>query len=158
MPGRIVDMNEATVTTPTDREVVITRTFNAPRAVVFEAWTKPEHVKHWWDPSGTPLERCEIDLRVGGEFQFVNREHGQMFGGIYREITPPERLTFTTHVPTLRGEVTGKLVFRERERKTTVVLTMECKSAADRDALLAMRVDAGTVRTLENLAAYVEQR
>ena len=164
MPGRSDDnllmtpTKEATVTTPSDRQVVITRTFNAPRSVVFDAWTKPEHVTQWWDPSGKPLERCEIDLRAGGEFQFVNRGSEHVFGGIYREITPPERLTFTTHVGGLRAEVTGRLQFREHEDKTTVVITMECKSQADRDALLAMRIDAGTVRSLENLAAYVESR
>ena len=158
MPGRSADNQlEATVTTPTDRELVITRTFHAPRSAVFDAWTKPEHVTHWWDPSGTPLERCEIDLRVGGEFRFVHRESGHVFSGVYREITPPDGLTFTTLVPTLRAEVTGRLRFREREGKTTLVMTMECKSRGDRDALLGMRIDAGTVRTLDNLAAYVEE-
>jgi uncharacterized protein YndB with AHSA1/START domain len=51
-----------TVTTPNDREIVLTRIFDAPRAIVFEAWTKDEHVRHWWDPSGVPLSVCEIDL------------------------------------------------------------------------------------------------
>ncbi len=162
MPGSSADdlqmmhANEATVATPNDREVVITRNFRAPRAVVFDAWTKPQHVTQWWDPSGTPLKQCDIDLRAGGEFRFVHRDSEHVFSGVYREIAPPDRLTFTTRVPTLRAEVTGRLVFRERDGKTTLVMTMECKSAADRDALLAMRIDAGTVRTLENLAAYLE--
>ena len=148
-------MDEATVTTPSERELVITRSFNAPRAVVFEAWTKPEHVTHWWDPSGAPLADCEIDLRVGGEFRFVNVGSGHAFAGVYREIAPPERLVFTSKSAS-GGEITGRLEFREQEGRTSFVLTMECASRADRDALLAMKIDAGTVRTLQNLAAYLE--
>jgi hypothetical protein len=62
----------AKVTTLSDREIVITRVFDAPRSIVFEAWTKAEHVVHWWDPSGAPLSVCEIDLRPNGAFRFVN--------------------------------------------------------------------------------------
>src|SRR3954471_6577260 len=61
------------VTLPSDREIVITRSFDAPRALVFEAWTRPEHVAQWWDPSGAPLAACEIDLRPNGAFRFVNQ-------------------------------------------------------------------------------------
>jgi uncharacterized protein YndB with AHSA1/START domain len=64
-----------TVTTPTDHEIVLTRIFDAPRAVVFEAWTKAEHVANWWDPSGVPLSVCEIDLWPNGAFRWVNRVH-----------------------------------------------------------------------------------
>ena len=62
----------ATITLPSDREIRLVRLFNAPRHLVFEAWTKPEHVKHWWDPCGRPLAICEIDLRPRGTFRFVN--------------------------------------------------------------------------------------
>ena len=74
-----------TVTTPTDREIVLTRIFDAPRAVVFEAWTKAEHVANWWDPSGVPLSVCEIDLRPNGAFRWVNSgsRNGTLF---YRHI------------------------------------------------------------------------
>ena len=148
---------QAVVTTPNERELVITRTFHAPRAVVFDAWTRPEHVKQWWDPSGAPLERCEIDLRAGGEFRFVHRESGHAFSGVYREITPPESLVFTTLVGPQRAEVTGRLVFEEAKGGTKLVMTMSCPSAEVRDLLLALRIDAGTVRTLQNLAAYLER-
>ena len=67
------ESNRATVATPSDREIVITRTFDAPRPVVFDAWTKPEHVAQWWDPSRVPLTVCEIDLRPNGAFRFVHR-------------------------------------------------------------------------------------
>ncbi len=89
----------ASVTTPSDREIVITRAFDAPRTVVFDAWTKAEHVAHWWDPSGAPLAVCEIDLRPTGAFRFVHGGPDGMkhsFAGIYREISAPARLVFTT--------------------------------------------------------------
>src|SRR4051812_21307249 len=66
----------------------------APQAV-FHAWTQPEQVSRWWDPSGAPLVRCDIDLRVGGAFTFLGEGHSQMpFCGTYREIGPPRRLAF----------------------------------------------------------------
>jgi uncharacterized protein YndB with AHSA1/START domain len=93
---------KASVTTPTDYQIVITRKFDAPRDVVFEAWTKPEHVTEWWDPSGAPLAVCEIDLRPGGTFRWINRGHvGEEFPfqGIYREIVAPGRLVFAVRIP-----------------------------------------------------------
>src|SRR3954462_11598647 len=67
----------------------------ANQSAVFEAWTKPEQVTQWWDPDGEPLESCEIDLRPGGAFRFVNRGgHSMPFAGVYREIVPPTGLVF----------------------------------------------------------------
>ena len=152
-------MDEATVTTPTDRRIVITRRFEAPRARVFEAWTKPEHVSQWWDPSGAPLASCEIDLRPGGKFRFVNQgSHAPEFTGTYLQIAPPERLVFTTHVGPLSGATTGTVDLRDSSGGTDLVITMECASAADRDAMLKMGVHEGTVQTLANLAAYLAKR
>jgi uncharacterized protein YndB with AHSA1/START domain len=150
--------NTAKATTPSDREIVITRMFNAPRTLVFEAWTRPEHVARWWDPGGEPLSSCEIDLRPNGVFRFVNRgpdgvEHP--FTGTYHEISAPERLVFTTRVSPSGNESVGTLVFTEHQGTTTLTMTIACKSKADRDAMLAMRIDAGTVRTLDNLAEYL---
>ena len=147
--------DEAAVTLPSDREIVITRAFDAPRALVFEAWTRPEHVTQWWDPSGAPLEACEIDLRPGGAFRFLNAGGmGHAFAGAYREIEPPSRLVFATRSPS-GGESLGTLEFAARGERTMLTMTMRCETKADRDALLAMRVDAGTVRTLENLGRYL---
>src|SRR5258708_12730022 len=86
------------IMTPTEREIVITRIFDAPRAVVFEAWTNAEHAAHWWDPSGLPLAVCEIDLRPNGAFRWGRRApHGReahTFTGIYLEIVPPQKHAF----------------------------------------------------------------
>ena len=142
------------ITTPGDRQIVITRLFDAPRALVFEAWTKAEHVARWWDPSGVPLAVCEIDLRPTGTFRWVNRApdggEGHAFCGTYREISPPARLVFGSS-----PDQFATLVFTEEGKKTRLTMTIECATRQERDALLQMRVDAGTAQTLENLAAYL---
>ena len=145
----------AKVTTPSDCEIVITRVFDAPRTIVFEAWTKAEHVVHWWDPSGAPLSVCEIDLRPNGAFRFVNAgpEGAKYpFTGIYSEIAPPERLVFTTQNSSSGAE----LIFSEHEGKTTLTMTIRCASRDERDALLKMGVDVGTIQTLDNLDQYLK--
>lgn len=141
----------------TDREIVLTREFDAPRAVVFEAWTKAEHVAKWWDPTGVPLSSCEIDLRPNGAFRWVNRAHGEhhVFAGRYREITPPERLVFEVDFfPTSPAPVTT-LSFVEHGGKTTLTLTIRCASPEDRAAMLQMGIDVGTGMTLQNLSEYL---
>ena len=150
------NQSSAQVTLPSDREIVIVRRFDAPRALVFEMWTKAEHVTNWWDPSGAPLAACEIDLRPGGAFRFVHGggQSGHAFTGTYREIEAPSRLVFTTPSPT-GGASVGTLAFNAVGESTLLTMTIACASKADRDALLAYRVDAGTVRTLENLAEYL---
>jgi uncharacterized protein YndB with AHSA1/START domain len=147
------------VTMPTDCEIVLTRIFDAPRAAVFEAWTKVEHVKHWWDPSGVPLSACEIDLRPNGAFRWVNSAHGgeHSFAGTYREISAPERLVFTVKMFPSRPDPRATLVFTEEGSKTKLTMRIECNSIEDRDALLQMRIDVGTGRTLDNLAEYLER-
>jgi len=149
-------IGSVTVVTPGDRQIVVTRSFDAPRALVFDAWTRAEHVAQWWDPSGVPLAVCEIDLRPNGAFRWVNRSpgggEGHTFTGIYREIVPPERLAFSS--PSSPEQV-STIVFTAEGKKTKLTLTIQCASKEERDALLQMRVDAGTARTLENLAAYL---
>jgi uncharacterized protein YndB with AHSA1/START domain len=151
------DASSTTITLPSDREIRLVRVFNAPRLLVFDAWTKPEHVKHWWDPSGRPLAVCEIDLRTGGGFRFVNatpQGPGHAFTGIYREIIPPERLVFGSPTPA-GAESLGRLEFREQAGRTILTLTMEAPSKEARDSMLRMRVAAGTARTLDNLSDYL---
>jgi len=151
----------ANVTLPSDRAIVITRVFDAPRAVVFDAWTQPEHVAQWWDPRRKPLAVCEIDLRPGGSFRFVNQGVDGLqhpFVGVYREIAPPSRLVFTTRVGPSAAECVGTIHFEESEGKTILTLTMECARKEDRDAMLRMRIDVGTVQTLSNLGEYLGTR
>ena len=151
----MTDIGPVTITTPGESEIVITRYFDAPRALVFEAWTKAEHVARWWDPSGLPLAVCEIDLRTKGAFRWVNRSpdggEGYSFAGIYREIEPPEKLVFASS----SGPGHSTLIFTEEGKRTKLTITIECATRQDREALLQMRVDAGTAQTLENLSAYL---
>ena len=90
--------NQLKVTLPTDTTILLEREFDAPRHLVWDAMTKPEYVKQWWGPRGYTLPSCEIDLRVGGEWRYVSRAQDgseYLFRGMYREITPVERLSYT---------------------------------------------------------------
>jgi uncharacterized protein YndB with AHSA1/START domain len=134
--------------------IVLTRILAAPRAQVFEAWTQPEHVRCWWDPAGLPLAECEIDLRPGGAFRFVNRNSSGAyeFAGIYREIAPPDYLIFEA-----MGAI-GRVILEEIGGKTRLTVRIECSSASELDHYLKMGVDAGTAKTLDNLVGYVGAR
>ena len=130
-------------------KILLTRTFAAPRQQIFEAWTQPEHVACWWDPAGVRLVECEIDLRPGGAFRFVNQGSNHPFSGIYREIAPPEQLIFE-----VMGS-TGRVVLKEVGAKTLMTVTIECGSPAKLDQFMKMGVDVGTSQTLDNLVAYI---
>jgi uncharacterized protein YndB with AHSA1/START domain len=152
------NIEAATVATPNDREIVITRLFDAPRARVFAAWTEAEHVAHWWDPSGAPLATCEIDLRPNGAFRWVHRAatgEGHAFTGVYLEIAAPEKLVFAVQMFASSPAPITTLLFAEEGNRTKLTIAMACKTKKDRDALLQMHVDSGTAQTLENLAAYL---
>ncbi len=148
------EYRSAQVTLPSDTEILIVRDFAAPREVVFEAWTKPEHVAQWWDPSRQPLASCDIEFRPNGAFRFVPHGSKPPFTGRYRDIVPPERLVFSTVVAPSGAESIGTLLFEERDGHTRLRLTIACASKTDRDALLEMRVAAGTAQTLESLNDY----
>jgi uncharacterized protein YndB with AHSA1/START domain len=131
----------------------LARVFDAPRAQIFEAWTKPEHVACWWDAAGEKLATCEIDLRAGGAFKFVSKGHPEMpFAGTYREIAPPDRLVFEAL------GATGRVVLRDVAGKTHMTVEIECRSADQLAQYLQMGVDVGTSQTLDNLVAYARGR
>lgn len=131
--------------------IVLKRILDGPREQVFEAWTRPEHVRCWWDPSGKPLKSCEIDLRPGGAFRFVadGVNNAPPFSGVYREIVPPERLVFEA-----LGAL-GSVILAEAGDRTELTVTIRCSSEAHLAQFLAIGIDAGTAQTLDNLAAYV---
>ncbi|KYF74384.1 hypothetical protein BE17_08515 [Sorangium cellulosum] len=139
-----------------DREVVITRTFAAPRRLVFEAMTKPEHVKRWYGLRVLTMSVCEIDLRVGGRWRYVLRapdgsEHG--FTGVYREIARPERVVCTENYEPLGPghEMVVTATYDERDGKTTLTSRIVYQSQADRDAHLQSGMEAGMRETFERL-------
>lgn len=145
----------ATVTLPSDREIVITRVFDAPAHLVFDAMTKPEHVKRWWGPRGTTLSVCEIDLRVGGKWHFVSRaedgtEHG--FHGEFREIVPPEWVVQTwVYEPMPDAETVETMTLVEKDGKTTMTTTVLHKSKENRDGHLSSGMEDGMQQTFDRL-------
>ena len=120
--------NETTVKQKSEREVVITRTFNAPARIVFEAWTKAEHMQRWWVPksAGITLLSCEIDLRTGGGYRFVFKHpvvagETMAFFGTYVEVTPHSRLVWTNDESGDQGQL-STLTLEEHDGKTRIVL------------------------------------
>jgi uncharacterized protein YndB with AHSA1/START domain len=148
------------VTTPTDREVVLTRVFDAPRDMVYDALTKPELLKRWFGPRGWSLVVCEVDLKVGGKWRFVlSGPGGRQMGmyGAYRELVRPERTVHTENFDDYPGEsvVTGMLV--EREGKTTLTSTVLCESKEIRDAVLKSGMEHGAAESYDRMAELLAE-
>ena len=147
------------IATPTDREVVMTRVFDAPRQLVFDALTKPALVKRWLlGPPGWSMPICEIDLRVGGKYRFVwrhDRNGTEMgMGGVYREIKAPERIVSTEKFDEAwyPGEAVGTLVLIERGGTTTLSNTMRYESREAREAVLKSGMEKGVAASYDRLA------
>ncbi|HEX6900750.1 MAG TPA: SRPBCC family protein [Thermoanaerobaculia bacterium] len=157
--------NTLKITTPSDREIVMTRDFDAPRDLVFEALTKPELVKRWLlGPDGWSMPVCEIDLKVGGTFRYVWRRDadGSEMGmsGVYREIVAPERIVSTEQFdqPWYPGEAVGTTVLVEKNGRTTLVNTVRYESKEIRDGVLKSGMEDGVSRSYDRLAEIVEAK
>ena len=143
------------VTTLTDREIVLTRVFDAPRPLVWDAFTKPELLKRWFGPRGWTLVVCEVDLRVGGGFRFVLRgPDGQNMGmrGTYREIVPPDRSVHMESFDDYPGDSQVTSVFVERDGKTTLTATVLYPSKEVRDAVIQSGMEHGAAESYDKLA------
>jgi uncharacterized protein YndB with AHSA1/START domain len=146
------------ITTPTDREIVFTRVFDAPRELVFEAMTRPELLKRWLlGPPGWTMPICEIDLRVGGAYRYVWRSADGVemgMGGIHREIVRPERIVCTQLFDEdwTGGEAVGTLVLVERNGNTTLTNTVLDSSREARDAVLKTPMEDGMAAGYDRLA------
>jgi uncharacterized protein YndB with AHSA1/START domain len=148
-----------TVMTPTELEIVMTRVFAAPRRLVFDAWTNPEHLPHWMlGPEGWTMPVCEVDLRTGGAWHFVwRRSEGTEMGmrGSYREITPPERLVSSESWGGEWPETLNTLVLSEKDGRTTISLTISYPSKEARDATLKTGMTEGVSMSFDRLAEYL---
>lgn len=147
-----------------DREVVMTRVFNAPRRLVFDALTKPELLKRWFGAfGGWQLAVCEIDLRVGGAYRYVWRKgtDGADMGvsGVYREIVPPERLVHTESFDNswYPGESLITVVLVEQNGKTTLTTTMLYESREAREVVLKSDMKRGVSASYDKLAELLEK-
>jgi uncharacterized protein YndB with AHSA1/START domain len=145
----------ATVTLPTDREILITREFDAPRHLVYRAWTTPELVKRWWSGQRGEVISAEIDLRVGGKWRWVMVAHGGFevaFHGLYREIVPDERIVTTEVFEGMpEGEALNTLTFTEEDGRTTLTLLVEHSSREHRDAHVSSGMEAGMQESMDAL-------
>jgi uncharacterized protein YndB with AHSA1/START domain len=153
--------SKLTVTTPSDREIVMTRVFDAPRDLVFEAHSSCEHLSHWWGPRKYEFASCELDFRPGGAWRIVHRgpegEDDQGFHGEFREIVRPERIVWTFEWEGMPGHVsTETLTFQERDGRTTITATAVYDSVEDRDGTLQSGMEAGAAETYDRLDEYLE--
>lgn len=144
------------LTTPTDREIVLSREFDAPRALVFKALTTPELLKRWLGPRDWTLETCEIDLRVGGAWRQVHRgPDGSEMGmrGVYREVSPPDRIVTTEAFDGwAEGEATVTTTLAEHAGRTTMTTTVLYPSREVRDGMLSTDMESGVGEGYDRLA------
>jgi uncharacterized protein YndB with AHSA1/START domain len=158
MPTKAKNAAKLKITTPSDREIAMTRTFDAPRSMVFDAWTRPELIRRWLGAlEGWKFVVCEVDLKVGGKYRYAWRGPGgeeMAMGGVYREIVRPERLVCTEKFdePWYPGDAVDTAVFVEKGGKTTVTQTVMYASKEARDGVLKSPMESGVALSYDKLA------
>jgi uncharacterized protein YndB with AHSA1/START domain len=155
-------MNTLQVTTPSDREIVMTRVFDAPRTLVYDAHTRPELVRQWLlGPPGWTMPVCDMDVRVGGTYRWVWRRDTDGstmgMGGVYREVVAPERVVATEKFDNAwyPGEGLNTLVLVEHGGRTTLTQTMRYESREARDAVLKTGMQEGVTAGYARLDALL---
>jgi uncharacterized protein YndB with AHSA1/START domain len=154
--------NETTVERTSDRELVVTRTFNGPAHIVFDAWTRPELLKRWWAPRsfGVSLFECESDLREGGRYRYAfgrDPSNPEVFSGRYLEVKPPSRLVLTQlyeRIPDA-GEAVVTATFEESRGRTLLTLHQLFPSKEALEGALASGMEGGMRVTLDQLDELV---
>nr|WP_308129435.1 SRPBCC family protein [Actinoplanes polyasparticus] len=144
------------VETPTDKTIVMSRSFAAPREVVFACHTQPEHIRQWWG-RGNPLD-VEIDFRVGGKWRFVEHADGNehAFRGEIRAIDAPNGFTWTFEYEPMAGHIlTEQYVFTEENGRTTVTSTSTFDSQEDRDGMIQSGMESGAEQSYAALDSYL---
>jgi uncharacterized protein YndB with AHSA1/START domain len=146
--------------TPSDREIAATRVFDAPRRLVFEAYTNPEHIPHWMlGPEGWTMPVCEVDLRPGGAWHFVwRRGDGDEMAmrGLYKEVVPPEKVVSTESWGGEWPETINTLTLTEENGRTTMTSTALYPSKEARDAALKTGMKDGMTQSFNRLAEYLQ--
>ncbi|HET7482947.1 MAG TPA: SRPBCC family protein [Actinomycetota bacterium] len=147
------------VTTPSDREITVTREFDAPRDLVFLAHSSAEHMSKWWGPRRYDIAVCEVDFRVGGKWRIVHRgDDGQEFGfrGEYKEIRPPEKIVWTFEFEGYPGHISLEtLSLEERDGKTILTANAVYETVEDRNATLQSGMEEGANETMQRLDEYI---
>ena len=148
-----------------ERELVMTRVFDAPRELVWKAWTEPERLAQWWGPRGWTTTNYAMDVRPGGVWHYCMRgpDGGEAWGkAVYREIVEPERLVYIDSFSDAEGnaedgmpQMVVTVEFTERDGRTTITSRGQFASAADLEAVLAMGVEQGMTETWDRLEEYL---
>jgi uncharacterized protein YndB with AHSA1/START domain len=150
-----VTSGTAKVTLPSDEEILITREFDAPRHLVWRAWTTPDLVMQWWSGQRGAMTLAEIDLRVGGRWRYVmNTSDGTeiAFHGEYQEIVENERLVHTEVFELMPGNGAINVVeFKENDGRTTLELLVKCNSKEERDGILESGMEVGMQEQMDLL-------
>jgi uncharacterized protein YndB with AHSA1/START domain len=152
--------NKLTVTTPSDKEIRMTRVFDAPRDLVFEAHTSCEHMSNWWGPRKYEFASCELDFRPGGKWRIVHKSPGDEedhgFRGEFREIVRPERIVWTFEYEGAPGQIAVEtMTLEEQNGKTTITANSVYDSVEDRDGMLNSGMETGAAETYERLDEYL---
>jgi uncharacterized protein YndB with AHSA1/START domain len=143
-----------------DREIVMTRVFDAPRQLVYDAFTRPELLKRWFGPRGWSLSVCEVDLRVGGGFRFIlSGPDGRQMGmrGVYRELAPPDRSVHMESFDDFPGEAQVTTVLVEQDGRTTLTATVLSPSREVRDAMIQSGMEHGAAESYDKLAEMLAE-
>jgi uncharacterized protein YndB with AHSA1/START domain len=151
----VTSSGTATVTLPTDEQIIITREFDAPKHLVYKAWTTPELVKRWWSGGHGEVTIAEIDLRVGGMWRYVmiaNEGFEVGFHGEYREIVPDERIVSTEVYEGMpEGEALNTLTLTEADGRTTMTILVQHSCKEHRDAHINSGMEAGMQKSMDLL-------
>ena len=151
----VASSGAATVALPTDDQIIITREFDAPKHLVYKAWTTPELVKRWWSANCGEVTVAEIDLRVGGKWRYVmvtDRGGEFAFHGEYREIVPNERIVSTEVFEGMpHAEAVDTLTLTESDGRTTVTILVQHQTKEHRDAHIESGMEAGLQDALDLL-------
>ena len=163
MLAKATSKRAAVVTLPTDTQILITREFNAPKHLVYKAWTTPELIKRWWSANRGRVTVAEVDLRVGGRWRWVMvTDHGYevAFHGEYREIVPDERIVYTEMFEGMpEGAALVTMTLTEHEGRTWMALLAQHENQAHRDAHINSGMEAGmqdAMDLLEQVAGSLE--
>jgi len=151
----MTNSGSAVVTLPTDTQILITRVFDAPKHLVYKAWTTPELIKRWWGGDRGEVRVAEVDLRVGGKWRYVMMAHGTFevaFHGEYREVTPNERVVSTQifePIPDVEAVVT--ITFTESDGHTTLTMLVQHPNQESRDGHINSGMEDGMNEAMDHL-------
>ena len=149
------------LTMPSDLEVVMTREFNAPRHLVFDALTKPEHIRRWWGLHEDTMTVCEVDLRVGGKWRYATQSPDGSevaFSGVFREIIPPDRLVHTEGYEAMPGtEYVVTTTLTEVNGKTTLRSHLLYQAKEHRDGHVASGMEYGANESYDRLEGVLQK-